>query len=93
MVLDGDDAGKYLVVDAGLAEYHACQRNDVLDLDAAVAWVDARNVEHEQIGPAGGEAGRRTGARIAIDFNPPCVEFDACRLLGRPQGNWAGPPP
>ena len=32
MVLDGDDAGKHLVVDAGLADYHPCQRDDVLNL-------------------------------------------------------------
>ena len=30
MVLDGDDAGKHLVVDAGLADYHPCQWDDVL---------------------------------------------------------------
>ena len=83
MMLNSDNAGKHLVVDAGFAEYQACQRNDVLDLQVAVARVDARNVEREQISAAGGEAGRRTGARIAIDFDPPCVEFDACSLLGR----------
>ena len=57
MVFEGDDPGKHLVSNAGVTEYDTHQRHDVLDLHEAVSRVHPRDVEREQISPAGHEAG------------------------------------